>query len=43
MLYAVAGVTGHTGSAAADTLLENGHRVRAIVRSPEKGEAWRAR
>jgi uncharacterized protein YbjT (DUF2867 family) len=43
MLFAVAGVTGQTGSAVADTLLERGDRVRAIVHSSDKGEVWRLR
>ncbi len=43
MLYAVAGATGHVGSVVADTLLQTGHRVRAIVRSADKGAALGAR
>jgi uncharacterized protein YbjT (DUF2867 family) len=39
-LIAVAGVTGNTGSAAAQTLLERGARVRVLVRSEEKGGIW---
>ncbi|MCB9731134.1 MAG: NmrA family NAD(P)-binding protein [Deltaproteobacteria bacterium] len=42
-LYAVAGVTGHTGRRAAETLLSRGARVRVIVRDPAQGEAWAAR
>ena len=42
-LYAVAGVTGNTGAAAADALLERGAGVRVIVRDPQKGEKWAAR
>src|SRR5579872_1807664 len=42
-MYVVAGVTGHTGSVAADTLLAAGKEVTVIVRSPEKGEPWRAK
>jgi NAD(P)H dehydrogenase (quinone) len=43
MFLAVTGVTGQTGSVVADTLLERGHRVRAIVRAAPKGDAWRRR
>jgi uncharacterized protein YbjT (DUF2867 family) len=43
MYFAIAGVTGHTGRVAAETLLAWGHRVRVIVRDATKGEAWRAR
>ena len=42
-LIAVAGVTGNTGSAAAQTLLERGARVRVLVRSEEKGRVWKER
>lgn len=42
-LFAVAGVTGNTGSAAAATLLERGARVRALVRTEEKGRPWKDR
>ncbi len=42
-MYVVAGVTGQTGSAVAETLLGQGKAVRVIVRSAEKGETWRAR
>lgn len=42
-MFAVAGVTGHTGGAAADALLRQGEKVRVIVRDARKGEAWRAR
>ncbi len=40
-MYAIAGVTGHTGAATADALLARGRKVRAVVRSAEKGEPWR--
>ncbi|MCH7549316.1 MAG: NmrA family NAD(P)-binding protein [Candidatus Krumholzibacteriota bacterium] len=39
-LYAVAGVTGNTGAAAASVLIKSGAGVRAIVRDPKKGESW---
>jgi uncharacterized protein YbjT (DUF2867 family) len=42
-MYVVAGATGHTGSVAAETLLAAGKEVTVIVRSPEKGEWWRAK
>lgn len=42
-IYAVAGVSGHTGSVVADTLLAQGKAVRVIVRDAAKGEAYRAR
>jgi uncharacterized protein YbjT (DUF2867 family) len=40
-MFAIAGVTGHTGAAAADTLLARGQKVRVIVRDAAKGEAWK--
>ena len=40
-MYVVAGVSGHTGRAAAESLLEQGRRVRVLVRDPKKGEEWR--
>lgn len=43
MLFAIAGVSGHTGRAAAEALLSSGARVRVIVRDAAKGEAWAAR
>ncbi len=43
MLFTVAGVSGHTGKVVADTLLQQGHTVRVLVRDPAKGEAWAAR
>jgi uncharacterized protein YbjT (DUF2867 family) len=42
-MFAVAGVTGHTGRATAEGLLQHGERVRVIVREPAKGEPWKAR
>jgi uncharacterized protein YbjT (DUF2867 family) len=39
-MYAISGVTGHVGSAAATALLAKGEPVRALVRDPAKGEAW---
>lgn len=42
-MYVVAGVSGHTGKVAAETLLAQGKRVRVLVRDPAKGEPWRAK
>ncbi len=42
-MYAVTGVTGHTGSVVAEELLRRGKKVRVIVRSAEKGESWKAK
>jgi uncharacterized protein YbjT (DUF2867 family) len=42
-MYAITAITGRVGGALADTLLNAGHRVRAIVRSEEKGAPWAAR
>ena len=41
-MYAITGVTGHVGGAAARELLAAGAPVRAVVRDPEKGQAWAA-
>jgi uncharacterized protein YbjT (DUF2867 family) len=42
-MYVVAGVSGQTGRAAAESLLEDGRPVRVLVREREKGEEWRRR
>lgn len=42
-MFVVAGVTGHTGSIVAETLLGRKQRVRVIVRTPEKGAVWQAK
>ena len=42
-MYAIAGVTGHVGSVAADTLLSQGKAVRVIVRDAAKGAPWKAK
>lgn len=42
-MYAITGVTGHVGRAAADALLGKGEPVRAVVRDAAKGAAWSAR
>jgi len=39
-LYAVLGITGQVGGTIADLLLKAGQRVRAVVRSTEKGKLW---
>jgi len=40
-MYVVAGVTGQTGRAVAESLLKQGNPVTVVVRTEEKGEAWR--
>lgn len=42
-MFAVAGVTGHTGKVVAETLLAQSLPVRVIVRDAKRGEPWRAR
>lgn len=42
-IYVVLGVTGHTGAAAAATLIEHGVSVRVVVRNASKGESWAQR
>ncbi len=42
-MYAIAGVTGHVGSVAAETLLAQGKPVRVIVRDAAKGAPWKAK
>lgn len=42
-MYVVGGVTGHTGSLIAQTLLERGEPVRAIVRNREQIYQWKER
>jgi NAD(P)H dehydrogenase (quinone) len=42
-MYAITGITGQVGSAVANALLAQGQKVRAVVRNPEKAEAWRVR
>ena len=41
--YAVFGVTGRTGAAAADALLRAGQPVRVVVRDPANGRPWSER
>jgi uncharacterized protein YbjT (DUF2867 family) len=40
-MYVVAGVTGHTGAAAAEELLRRGQPVRVLVRDAAKGARWK--
>lgn len=42
-MYAIAGISGNVGSAAARVLLDRGKPVRAIVRDPAKGAEWISR
>jgi len=39
-MFLVTGITGHVGGATAQNLLNSGHKVRALVRNPEKAAAW---
>lgn len=43
MDYVIAGVSGNTGSVAANALLDAGAKVRVVVRDAAKGAPWRAR
>lgn len=42
-MFVIAGVSGNTGSVVATALLEQGKKVRVLVREASKGEAWKAR
>ena len=42
-MFVVVGATGHTGSAVTDTLLNKKQAVRIVVRSADKGAAWKAK
>src|SRR5262245_6663787 len=42
-MYVIAGVSGHTGSVAANELLSKGKPIKVIVRDAKKGEAWSKR
>lgn len=42
-MYVIAGVSGHTGSVVANTLLAAKQPVRVIVRDAAKGEPWKAK
>jgi len=41
--YAIAGVSGHTGKVAAESLLAHKAKVRVIVRDANKGSEWQAK
>jgi len=41
-MYAITGITGKVGGQVARALLSAGHAVRAVVRDPNKGAAWKA-
>src|SRR5262245_12986373 len=43
IMFVIAGVSGHTGSVVASTLLDAGKKVRVIVRDAAKGKPWQAR
>ena len=42
-MYAVTGITGQVGSATANSLLEMGQAVRAVVRNPDRARDWAAK
>jgi len=42
-MFVIAGVTGNTGGVVAKTLLDEGQKVRVIVRSADKAAAYKAR
>jgi uncharacterized protein YbjT (DUF2867 family) len=42
-MFVIAGVSGHTGSVVANTLLAAGEPVRVIVRDAAKGAAWKSK
>lgn len=42
-MYAIAGVTGHTGTVVAESLLARGQPIRVIVRDADKGAPWQVR
>jgi uncharacterized protein YbjT (DUF2867 family) len=39
-MFALIGITGQTGSAVAAALLGQNHRLRALVRAPDRAAAW---
>lgn len=43
MTFVITGANGNTGKVIANTLLEQGKKVRVVVRSAEKGAAWKAK
>jgi NAD(P)H dehydrogenase (quinone) len=42
-MYAITGITGRVGGAAAQALLDAGHAVRAVVRDKQKAARWQAK
>lgn len=42
-MFVVVGVTGHTGSVVAETLLHKKQSVRVVVRTADKGASWKAK
>ena len=42
-MYAVTGITGQVGSATANSLLDMGQTVRAVVRNPDRARDWAAK
>jgi uncharacterized protein YbjT (DUF2867 family) len=42
-MFAVTGITGQVGGAVAQNLLQQGHKVRALVRDLDKGRQWEAK
>jgi uncharacterized protein YbjT (DUF2867 family) len=42
-MYAIAGVTGHTGKVVAETLQARDYPIRVIVRDGNKGALWKGR
>ncbi|NID14769.1 NmrA family NAD(P)-binding protein [Luteibacter yeojuensis] len=42
-MFAITGITGKVGGAAARTLLATGHRVRAVARDPVRARVWAER
>jgi len=42
-MYAIAGITGHTGAATAEALLAAGEKIRVIVRRADAAAPWAAR
>jgi uncharacterized protein YbjT (DUF2867 family) len=42
-MFVILGATGHTGSVVAETLLAQKQAVRVVVRSADKGAAWKAK
>jgi uncharacterized protein YbjT (DUF2867 family) len=42
-MFAIAGVTGHTGRVVAEALQEKGQAIRVIVRDESKGAPWKGR